>query len=140
MASSARAYRIGCDGLSRSPFPFAEARKSEVGRIKRSAFHRVEPGDVRTTGRRFGSNNSAATYGSYLRVEWSFWDARLGLSRHRARPGRRALNRVENFGTERVFYGEACAVQRLQGEAWVDAGSSRRSSSSSGQRKIVCTN
>jgi hypothetical protein len=31
-------------------FKFAEAGKSEVGRIKRSAFHWVEPGDVRTDG------------------------------------------------------------------------------------------
>ena len=31
-------------------FKFADAGKSEVGRIKRSAFHWVEPGDVRTDG------------------------------------------------------------------------------------------
>lgn len=61
-----------------------------------------------------------ATYSSYLRVERSFWDARLGLSRYRARPGQRVLSRVENFGTEWIFYGEAFVVQRLEGEAWVD--------------------
>jgi Big-like domain-containing protein len=62
-----------------------------------------------------------ATYSSYLRVERSFWDARLGLSRYRVRPGQRVLSRVENFGTEWIYYGEAFGVQRLQGEAWVDA-------------------
>ncbi len=61
-----------------------------------------------------------ATYNSYLRVERSFWDARLGLSRYRANPGQRVLSRVENFGTEWIHYGAAFGVQRLQGEVWVD--------------------
>lgn len=60
------------------------------------------------------------SYGAYFKVVRPFWKVTLGLALDTLRPGQRVFGRLENFGTERVSYGEAFRVQRLEGGRWVN--------------------
>lgn len=59
-----------------------------------------------------------ARYKRYVRVERDFWDAKLGLNRHRFNPGNRILIRVENYGTEPIAFGEEFRVQAYRQGSW----------------------
>lgn len=72
--------------------------------------------DLRITDR---SGVELAHYGKYVRVIPSFWRVRLGLDKRRVKPGQRVLNRVENLGSGRPFYGEEFRVQRQVNGQWV---------------------
>jgi hypothetical protein len=78
----------------------------------RRGFYRF---DIQFTNRR---GREVGLYGSYFKVVRPFWNVKLGLSRQTAHPGRRILSRVENFGTERLTYGEYFSVERLRGGRW----------------------
>ena len=59
-----------------------------------------------------------ATYSSHLRVERRSWNPRLGLNGSQFQPGDRVLNRIENFGTEYIAFGEEFRLQRYVDGAW----------------------
>lgn len=61
---------------------------------------------------------SIATYSKYLRVERTFWKARLGLNRQVFNPGQQVLSRVENLGTETVWFGEEFSIQKEENGQW----------------------
>lgn len=78
-----------------------------------TGFYRYEIEIVDFEGKRL------ALYGSNVRVERKFWDARLGLNGDEFRPGDTVLNRLENFGTEAIAYGEEFRIQAYRGGQWV---------------------
>jgi hypothetical protein len=81
--------------------------------LRRAGFYRYDFEIVDGEGRVLGS------YGEYLKVfARSYWKPRLGLAKRSFRPGELVLSRVENFGTEWVYYAESFSVQRLEGKAW----------------------
>lgn len=60
-------------------------------------------------------------YWDYLRVVRPRFKARIAVNRKQVHPGGTVYARVENPGTEWVFYGVAYAVQRFADGRWVDA-------------------
>ncbi|MEZ5078404.1 MAG: immunoglobulin-like domain-containing protein [Solirubrobacterales bacterium] len=61
-------------------------------------------------------------YSVYFRVfEKRYWKARLSLNAERFQPGSRVWGRVENLGTERVYYGESFLLERWADDSWVSA-------------------
>jgi hypothetical protein len=72
--------------------------------------------DIQFTDR---SGTVLGSFGAYFKLVRPFWKARLGLSRRKPRQGQRVLSRVENLGTETVYFGEDFRIQKKEGGTWV---------------------
>lgn len=80
---------------------------------RRPAFYRYDIQFKDRDGKQLGA------YSEYLKVVAPFWRPSVAVNRAQYKPGQLVLSRVENFGTEAVYYGEGYGVQRLQaGGAW----------------------
>lgn len=87
---------------------------------KKPAVYRVTAVFRSQSGRKLG------TYGFYFRVVALTQGAQLKLNAARYRPETRVFGRVDNFGSETVFYGEPYRIEKLEGTSWVKAPESPR--------------
>jgi hypothetical protein len=95
--------------------------RMEPGEMRRFAFrlsgrpslYRLEIEFRNRAGRRIGR------FGRYLRVLGSSKRARIVLARRSFRPGATVSPRLENYGTESLFYGLGYSIQLHDGASWV---------------------
>lgn len=73
------------------------------------------------------SGRKLGGYGLYVRAVNPTRHARLALSGGPFRPGDTVFSRIENRGTETVFYGAAYRIERYDGSSWALAPESPRS-------------
>lgn len=67
-----------------------------------------------------GSGDLLGAYSEYLRVVKPTFHAGIAVNLDQVRPGQRVLARVENRGTSWINFGLEYAVQRLEGDRWVE--------------------
>ncbi len=91
--------------LSRTDISF------DLGR--RPSFYRLE-----VDFRNLYGNHRLATYGMYFRVLRPRFGARLAVSTRSLHPEEALLFRVENPGTETLYFGEPFSIERLQNSQW----------------------
>lgn len=70
----------------------------------------------------FAGGKVVASYGAYFKVARPYWNVKLGLAQETVRAGQRVFSRLENLGTERVFYGEAFSIERFENGGWTRQG------------------
>jgi hypothetical protein len=85
----------------------------ELEPASKRGFYRFDIQFIDRSGAQLGA------YGFYVKVVRPVWRVKLGLQRHRYRPGQLVLSRLENFGTEAMSYGEGFAVQRFDAGRWI---------------------
>ncbi len=72
------------------------------------------------------SGRKLGGYGFYSRVVAVTKHARLSLDSDTYVPETTVFGRLENFGTDPIFYGARYAIERLEGSTWVTAPESPR--------------
>lgn len=83
--------------------------------VSNPALYRVE---IAFRGR---SKEMLARYGEYIRVLRPRFDAQLALDRSSFRPGEVVSPRLENYGTESLFYGLDYSIESYDGVSWTPA-------------------
>jgi hypothetical protein len=105
-------------------FVFAISRKHsveasfDVGR--QPAVYRLTVAFQSKSGRKLGG------YGFYSRVVPATKHAQLSLNSDTYAPETTVFGRLENFGTEPIFFGADYVIERLEGSSWVRAPESPR--------------
>lgn len=87
---------------------------------KEPATYRVTAIFYSQSGRKLGG------YGFYFRVVALSRRAQLKLNAAQYRPETRVFGRVENFGSEPIFYGAPYRIEKLEGTTWIKAPESPR--------------
>ena len=86
----------------------------EVDPLKgRRGFYRFDMQIRSESGKVLGS------YGAYFKVVRRTWRPSLGLSRKVVHPGERLFSRIENYGSEAIFFGKSFDVQRFENDRWI---------------------